>query len=201
MNFYELEIDRRRRFIEGSRDNDWEGIVCPMDPGHQRAGRRLTDLFVDILSWNVVDFSRTMLSDVVITDHALDVLRSAELTGFSVKPIRVSTVPAGVKGSDIPRLWEFVPTGTAGAAHKDSGIVELRRCDGCGLVQYSAYKNGILVDQETYDGSDFFTVIEYPKYILASPRAKSVIETNRLSNVGFVESSKLRWHKGVVEPH
>ncbi|MGH8123136.1 MAG: hypothetical protein ACREPT_10245, partial [Rudaea sp.] len=168
--------------------------------GHQRAGRRLTDLFLDVLSWNVVDFSQTMLGDVVMTDHALEVLQGNGLTGFTVKPTRVSSFPAGVKGSEIPKLWEFIPTGTAGAAHKDSGIVELYKCDGCGLVQYSSFKNGIVVDQKTYDGSDFFTVIEYPKYILVSQRAKLVMEKNRLSNAGFIQSTKLQWPKGVAEP-
>jgi hypothetical protein len=200
MTFYKLEIGRGRKFIEGSSDNDWEPIVCSKDPGHQRTGRRVTDLFLDVLSWNVVDFSRTMLSDVVITDHALEVLRGASLTGFAIKPTRVSSFPVGIKGSEIPQLWEFVPTGTAGAAHRDSGIVELHKCEGCGLVRYSSFKNGIIVNEETYDGSDFFTVIEYPKYILASPRAKLVIERNRLSNVGFVQSSNLQWPKGVTEP-
>jgi len=200
MTFYKLEIGRERKFIEGSRDNDWEPLVCSKDPGHQRAGRRLTDLFLEVLSWNVADFSRTMLSDVVITDHALEVLRGAGLTGFAVKPTRVSSFAAGVKRSEIPPLWEFVPTGTAGAAHPDSGIVELHRCEGCGLMSYSSFKNGIVVNEATYDGSDFFTVIEYPKYILVSPRAKQAIERNRLSNVGFISSSNLQWPKGVAEP-
>lgn len=69
-----------------------------------------------------------------------------------------------------------------------------------GLIRYSAFENGIQVDESTYDGSDFFTVVEYPKYILVNARAKAVIEQACLSNVGFIESSKLKWPDGVIRP-
>lgn len=200
MTFYELEVGRARKFIEGSSRNDWESLICPRDPGHQRVGRRLTPLFLDVLSWNVVDFSRTMLSDIIVADHALQVIREAGLTGFEVQLAIVEGVPAGVTPSDLPKLWELVVTGSGGAAHESSGIVELFRCASCGLVRYSAFEHGITVDESKYDGSDFFTVSEYPKYVLVSERAKAVIEQARLTNVTFVESSKLQWPQGVAKP-
>jgi hypothetical protein len=122
------------------------------------------------------------------------------LTGFQVRPTKVEALPPGVRRSDLPKLWEFVTTGRGGPAHESSGIVELWRCQACGLVRYSAFERGIVVDESTYDGSDFFTVSEYPKYVLVSQRAKAAIEKARLTNVGFVDSSKLEWPKGVVRP-
>ncbi len=200
MNFVKLEISRGRKFVESASDNDWESIICAKDPGHQRAGRRLTDLFLDILSWSVVDFSRTMLSDIVITDHAFQVISEAALTGFEVRPTRVTSLPTGVIAANVPKLWEFIVIGKGGSAHSASGIVELHRCEVCGFVRYSAFEHGILVDESTYDGSDFFTISEYPKYVLASHRAKAAIEKARLTNVNFVDSSKLEWPKGVAKP-
>jgi hypothetical protein len=200
MTFYELQVSRARKFVEGASANDWESVVCPKDPGHQRAGRRLTDLFLDVVSWNVVDFSRTMLSDIVMTDHALEALRQAGLTGFQVRPTKVEAVPEGVNRSDLPKLWEFVVTGEGGPADKAAGIVELSKCQACGLALYSAFEHGILVDEHSYDGSDFFTVSEYPKYVLVSHRAKEAIEKSRLTNVAFVESSQVEWPKGVAKP-
>ena len=200
MAFYKLQIDRERMFIEGGSGNDWESILCAKEPGHQRAGRRITDLKLDVLSWNIVDFSRTMLSDIVITDHALEVLRASALSGFIVKPTQAIEFPACVDRSRFPRLWELVVIGEGGPAHKDSEIVKLRHCIECGHVRYSAYDKGILVDSSTYDGSDFFAVMEYPKHILVSERAKSVIEDNRLTNVSFADPSTQRWPEGVVRP-
>jgi hypothetical protein len=100
----------------------------------------------------------------------------------------------------MPKLWEFVVTGKGGLAHRASGIVELQRCEVCGLVRYSAFERGILVDESTYDGSDFFTVSEYPKYVLVSGRAKAIVEEARLTNVKFIESSNLEWPKGISKP-
>jgi hypothetical protein len=200
MNFWKVEIGLDRPFVEGSEANRWDSIVCAKHKGHQRAGRRLTELSLDVLSWNVVDFSRTMLSDIVVSQHALDVLRDANLSGFAVKPVRLSSYPAGVDGSKLPALWEFIILGTGGRAHRDSGISILRTCDECGLIRYSAFENGIVVDPSSYDGSDFFAVVEYPRYLLVNERAKSVIESSRLTNVRLVDSRTLKWPKGVRRP-
>jgi hypothetical protein len=200
MDFFELQIGRDRKFVEGASANDWESIACEKHPEHQRAGPRITELFLDILSWNVVDFSRTMLSDIVITNHALNVLRAARLTGFEVRPTQIKELPRGVKSSALQSLWELVVTGKGGPAHKASGIVRLQECDECGLVRYSAFEHGILVDESTYDGSDFFSISEYPKYVLVSSRARAAMEQARLTNVGFVQSSLVTWPKGVARP-
>ncbi len=200
MTYYELQVGRAARFVEGASQNDWESIVCPRDAGHRRAGRRLTPLYVDVLSWNVVDFSRTMLSDVVITKNTLDVLHEAGLTGFEVRPARVEGLAPGAKRFNLPKLWEFVVIGSGGPAHEASGIVQLLNCDECGLVRYSAFEHGIQVDESAYDGSDFFTVAEYPKYVLVNPRARGAIEQAGLTNVAFVESAEIEWPCGVVKP-
>ncbi len=200
MAFYKLQIDRAEKFVESSDGNDWEAVRCSANPDHQRAGRRVTVLKLDVVSSNAVDFSRTMLGDIVITNHALDVLRSAHLTGFTVERAAVCALPALTKDSASPTLWEFVVTGRGGPAHEGSGIVRLRQCDQCGLVEYSAFEAGIIVNEPTYDGSDFFVVAEYPNYILASERAKSVIEKNCLTNIEFIESGHLQWPEGVVKP-
>jgi len=196
MTFYKLEVSREQKLIEASEDNDFEPITCEKDPGHQRAGRRVTPLHIDILVSKPVDFSGTMLGDIVISEHARQVLSAAKLTGFTVAKVEVATRLEQFDDS----LWEFVVTGRGGPAHKDSGVKKLRACSECGLVEYSAFDGGIAVDMSRYDGSDFFAVDEYPKYILVSERAKSVIKAGGLTNVTFVESTKLEWPKGVVKP-
>jgi hypothetical protein len=200
VNFWKVEIGRDRPFLEGGEANRWESTSCAKHKGHQRAGRRLTALALDVLSWNVSDFSRTMLGDIVVSQHALDVLRNANLSGFVVNPVRLNSYPAGVDRSKLPMLWEFIILGTGGRARRDSGIAILRKCGDCGLIEYSAFKNGIVVDPSSYNGADFFAVVEYPKYLLVSERAKSVIESTRLTNVRFIDSRGLTWPKGVRRP-
>lgn len=141
-----------------------------------------------------------MLSDIVISDHARQVLQSASLTGYDLHPAEVLTTPESIDRAALPKLWELLVVGRGGPAHKDSGIAKLRECGECGLVEYSAFRNGIVVDPSTYDGSDFFTVVEYPKYVLVSERARAVIEGKRLTNATFIDSTKLEWPHGVIEP-
>jgi hypothetical protein len=196
MTFYKLQVGRERRFIEGASRNDWAAVICPKDAGHRRAGRRVTPLYLDILSYAVVDFSRTMLSDIVITERAHSVLREAGLTGFEVQPARVEDHPAAMKKS-LPVLWEMTVTGKGGPVHKASGVIEIERCEACGLACYSAFKHGIQVDESTYDGSDFFVVREFPKYVLITSRARAVIERAKLTNVKFIEATKVKWPEGI----
>jgi hypothetical protein len=198
--YYDISCIRKFAEFTDLALNDWEGIVCPKDPGHQRAGKRITPLHLDIASKKVVDFSTTFLSDIVITDHALKTLKDADLTGFRVEPVVLHKTPKGMPPSEIPTLWELIVTGDGGYAHPESGIVVRRQCDACGSVRYSAYERGLIVDENAYDGSDFFTIREYPKHVLVNDRAKSVIKNNGLTNVKFVESSKLEWPEGVNKP-
>src|SRR5262249_9459576 len=148
-------------------------------------GRRVTALNLDILSWPPADFSATMLWDAVITERAREVLLRAGLTGFETRSANIGDVPKRLRTTTLPTLSEFIVVGCGGAAHPLSGIRKLVDCEGCGLVRYSSYEHGIVVDMSAYDGSDFFTVDGYPKYILVTERAKRVIEGENLTNVRF----------------
>jgi hypothetical protein len=100
----------------------------------------------------------------------------------------------------VPKLWEFVVTGDGGFSHPDSGVKLKYDCQACGLVRYSAYEHGIVIDEDAYDGSDFFAVKEYPAYVLVNEKAKAVIESHGLTGPNFVESSKLQWPEDVIKP-
>ena len=198
--FYKLVVDGESP-VEVSDGNHWESVKCPKYPGHQRPGRRTTDLHLEVRSKRPIpDFSRTMLSDIIVTQTALDKLVAANLTGFTVKSVIIEPLPKGMRPDMVPRLWEFIVTGSAGHAHERSGIVKLGSCDACGLMSYSAYENGIHVDETRYDGSDFFTVIEYPKHILINRHTKDVIQTGSMTNAEFLESTLVKWPDGVVRP-
>src|SRR5262245_46863520 len=101
-NFFALRVGRDWRSVECSDDNDWESIHCVRDPGHQRAGRRTTELRLDLLASGISDFSTTMLSDVVITSKALMVMRQSGLTGYREVAARVVHRPGTPSDDAIP---------------------------------------------------------------------------------------------------
>lgn len=187
--------ERQYGLAEWADDVKLESIVCPVNPGHQRAGKRLTDLTVMLPSSQVGDFVWTWYHDCLITERVLQLFRQAGLTGFKVRPVVVEKVkrPGKRRLEDIPRLWELVVTGKGGDTRPESGIRVIYRCEACGYTQYSSYRNGILVDEEQWDGSDFFTVNGYPKHILVTERVKDLIIAHRLTNCVLIPAEALRW--------
>ena len=199
MIFYDISY-KEKLCLDMDLGNDWESISCPEDEGHRRAGRRITDLNIQVRSRKIVDFSWTMMSDVVITDRALHVLRNNRLTGFEVKPAIITSSRHRMDRQRLPKFWELIVIGQAGHANPDSGIYLKWKCEACGLVRYSAYENGIIVDEKNWDGSDFSYVVGYPKHILVTERTKNIIESNHLTNVVFTPSNKLKWPELVIKP-
>ena len=73
MAFYRLIVDLDESCIELGQGNDWEGIVCSEHPEHQRAGRRISSLHVEVIGSPLVDFNRTIW--VMSSSRKLHVLR------------------------------------------------------------------------------------------------------------------------------
>jgi len=191
MIFYKLEFGYEESCIEGSESNDWEGIVCTADPRHQRAGRRVTTLHLGITGSKLTDFSRTLL-DFVITDHALTVLKTAGLTGFTVKPTVIDSYPKGFDPQSIPKLWELQVTGWGGMAPVESGMQLIKSCSACGSLKYSGTEHvEQILDETQWDGSDFFFVWPLPKYIFVTERAAKIIHDKQLTGVRLLNSSEL----------
>jgi hypothetical protein len=169
---------------------DLEGIVCPLDPGHQRAGKRLDPLSVLLVRTNVQDFVWTWYSECLIQDHVLDLFREEGLTGFDVKPVKARFKK---KSTDIPpRLWEVVVTGWGGMAPEESGVRLKEICVGCGLSRYYGFHDGsLLINKDQWDGSDFFMVWPYPRFIFVTSRVGEVIKRHRLKGLQLIQPEAL----------
>jgi len=177
-------------------------ITCPANPGHQRSPPgRLTDLTVIIPTGESLksDFIWTWYSEPLINERVVKIFKDTGFTGYELKPVTIKEVKLS-KPSKIPKYWELVVTGKGGDAHPDSGIYLKETCEACGLKVYSAYENGIIVDENNWDGSDFFTVTGYPKHILVTERVKDAIGKNKITNVELTPSNELRWPEGVIKP-
>src|SRR3990172_8594057 len=170
-----------------------ETISCPVYPGHQRAGRRVGILSVVLPSERVGDFVWTWYSDCLITDKTLRLFRDAGLTGFTVNPVEIGpTTEGGKRLATLPTLWELVIVGRGGDADPKSGIHLIYMCPHCGLTRFSSFRNGIVVDQQAWDGSDLFTITGYP-FILVTERVKELAIKHGLTNCALIPSQDLVW--------
>ena len=194
--FYELEKDDRYPDVWYSDNDDFDpfiSIKCPKYPEHQRGKRDINvNLWIDIEKPKMGDFISTVYSDWLITDHVAEIFKAHNLTGYELHPVKVCNKKLNFN------LWELIITGSAGRAHPDSGINLKLYCKYCGLTRYTPIKKGlgIIVDEAHWDGSDFFTIIEYYKYIMITEKVKKIIEENDLKGVRMALPSEL----GIDEP-
>jgi hypothetical protein len=169
-----------------------EGIVCPINDGHQRAGKRLSDLSIMLPPRAARDdFVWTWGSELLLRDRVLQLFNASGFNGFVVKPVKVKFKrPDG----DPPRLWELNVTGWAGMASPESGIRLVESCPACGHLIYSDCDHPErLIDASKWDGSDFFMVWPLPKFIFVTDRVAELIRDESLSGSVVRPSTELRF--------
>lgn len=168
-----------RKPLDSIRAPEYETIICPLDKGHQRAGKRLDNPPIALPSRKLDDFEWTCLTECLIQDHVLALLRESGLTGFDAKPVEARLKKPHAEPP--PKLWELVVTGWGGMAPPESGIRLIRSCEGCGSLRYSGVTDADqLIAASQWDGSDFFIVWPLPRFIFISDRAANVIRAARL---------------------
>jgi hypothetical protein len=188
------------RYAEWARgEMDLEQVICPVNPGHRRGGKRLTNLSVVLPGRTVEDFVWTWQTECLVQDHLLELFRKSGFTGFDVKPVKAAFKRASEQ--EPPRLWELIVTGWAGIASAESGVNLVERCNTCGSLRYSGCSNvEKLIDASQWDGSDFFMVWPLPKFIFITDRVARVIRENRLAGVTIQRFADLRFASGSFSP-
>jgi hypothetical protein len=79
-----------------------EQVICPLEPGHQRGGKRLNDLSITLPRGTVQDFVWTWYSEWLFQCQVLTLFRSEGFTGFNVKPVKARFK----KGTDDDKQWD-----------------------------------------------------------------------------------------------
>lgn len=178
---------------------EWSDKVGGLSTGRLRPpyGQARVDLTIMLPSPKVGDFVWTWYSDCIVTEYVLSLFRQAGFTGFEARPIIVEKIKRLSRKRreevTIPRLWELLIQAKGGDAAPESGIYPLYEIEDSGRFSYSSFRNGIIVDEAKWDGSDFFTVNGYPKYILVTERVKELIIAHQLTNCALIPSHKLEW--------
>lgn len=168
---------------------DLETIVCPLNAGHQRVGRRRSTLKA-IVGAAAGDLVWTWPSDLLVSSRLRESIEKEQLSGLTFRPAEV----VDRRGLGLAnQFWEVVVEGWAGEASPASGIHLTDRCDGCGLLVYSCFTNPAkLVDVEKWDGSDFFIVWPMPRFIFVSHRALEFLNRHGPASFSAIPIEDLR---------
>jgi hypothetical protein len=179
-----------------------ETITCALNPGHQRAGKRLSDLVVKLgVRKALPDVVWTWQSECLLTEKAATLLAKSGLTGFRLRPVTIAQEKNRFEG-EIPRLRELTVTGWGGIATPMSGVRLTEKCPECGLTVYSCFTAPQhLIDQDSWDGSDFFMTWPLPRFIMLSPRAATVVRKWRLSGISVLPVSTMTCFSQLTPGH
>jgi len=194
LRFWSLDAARSAGFAEAARDTDYEQILCPAHEGHRRAGKRIGALSVIVDPLHVDDFTFSWLSDVLVSRRVLDIFQEHRVTGFEVKPAKISYPPL-IKARP-PDLFELVITGSGGLAAPAAGVKLVKSCPSCGLKTYTIAEPSCVIATAAWDGSDLFFVWPLPRYLFASDRLANIIRQESLSGVKLIPAPQIPIERG-----
>jgi len=185
MNYWRLHSpSEEEKLAQWDESVHSEKVECAVHSGHQRSGKRMTDLAVVLPSQKVEDFVWTWISDCLIQDYVLDFFKECNFSGFYVKPVRARFSSKVRRFS--PKLWELRISGWGGVANPESGISldEARSCSACGMLRYTPllYPEN-LMDEKQWDGSDFFIVWPLTRFIFVTDRVIEAIKKKGFNGV------------------
>jgi len=186
--FYQLHYDDKYPDVWfNSKKIQFSMIECSMFPDHNRGERKNENLSIEIKRMKMGDLVSTPFSDWLITDKTAEIFEKEGLTGYKLREVDVSNKVLPFK------LWEIMVVGRAKIT-PDSGMKEIYRCEHCNLVMYgvSNDKTGIVIDENTWDGSDFFRIKENQIAIFVTEKVKKVINDHKLTGAYLVPSTELQ---------
>ena len=163
---------------------EFEKIRCPINPGHSR-GRRNSHLDMVVPCDPAPSVIFTWMSECLIQEPTRLIFESEGLSGFSLLPARAKIKKTGCP---IP-VHELAVTGWGGVAPDASGIKEVERCRGCGLLVYSRLENPEeLIDIRNWDGSDFFIIWPLPRFRFVTERVVEACQRHGITGVAFSQN-------------
>jgi hypothetical protein len=193
--FWLLQRPASQRLAEQAPDRDYETIICPADPDHQRPGKRITSFSVIVHPSALRDFTWTWLSDTLISQKVVDLFEKYRVTGFEAVPVKTS-YPTRIK-TPPPPLFELVVTGWGGWAARAAGVGLTYSCPACGRKKYVIAEPKRLIDPAAWDGNDLFIVWPLPKFRFASSRLAAILRQEKISGVELIPARQIPLERGV----
>jgi hypothetical protein len=192
--FWLLDPPASVRPAKESPDTRYEQVICPLNDGHRRAGRRIGELSVIVPPSGVRDVVFTWSNDILLSKRALDLFKKNRVTGFKATRARTS-YPKNIKAAP-PELFELVVVGWGGWAAPAAGVTLVRSCPGCGHKVYSIGEPSRLLDPAAWDGSDLFIVWPASGFCFMSDRLAGILRRENVSGVKLLPASALPIERG-----
>jgi hypothetical protein len=173
---------------------DYEPVICPAREGHRRIGKRIGELSIVVPPSGVKDFTWVWGRELLISQRVLHLFDQHHVTGFEVKPAKVSFSTASK--TQPPDLFELVVSGWGGLAAPAAGASLVESCPACGFKQYAIAEPSLLIDPAAWDGSDLFFVWPLPGYRFASDRLAGILRQEGVSGLELIPAAEIPMKRG-----
>ncbi len=123
-----------------------------------------------------------------ISQRCLDALQELNLTGYSVRPAKVTAWNKALPETDLSKLvyYQLVVTGRCGSI-RDMQAQYLPKCEVCGRKFVLKQRiTGVMFEEADYDGSDIFAFHNLYNIPIISEDVKKKLRKLKLSNMKFV---------------
>lgn len=169
-----------------------EAVTCPLDEGHQRSGKRISALTVELPLLQQVEPNNaywTWQSELLVSESIVALLQESNLSGFETQPITTMLAGDGKITTDV-NFFQLVATGWGGIASPESGVKLIDHCGKCRLLVYSSPSQcESLIDPKSWDATDVFMVWPLPRFIFLSEQAAKFFLEIKLNNTRILPLS------------
>jgi hypothetical protein len=154
--------------------------------------KQIRSLRVELYGSSITDFIWCDSDEIIISESLKNLFMKSDLGGLDFRQIDVvawwRVDPATSEMVDWgnyespPPLFQMVILGKGGSILPQNKVHVKSACNVCGVISYEPLQNGISVDVNQWDGSDFFVMDEFPGYVLMTERALNFLDENRVRN-------------------
>jgi len=194
--FWLLDPPGNQRLLKRAAVPEFEETPCPVSDDHSARLKRVGDLHVVADPVAEKDFTWTWRNELLVSPKVLAAFQKRRVTGFEIRPI-VAEYPKPIKARP-PELYEVIITGWAGLPSREAGFRVTESCSTCGYKRYAIADPSYLIDPNTWDGSDLFTVWPLPRFPFASDRLANIIRQEMFSGVKLVPAARVHLRKDAV---
>ena len=178
--------------------------VCETQGVWPKARSERTDIEIRIRDVGVLEDIEQVFTSFIVSKKFVRACQSAKLSGIEFyRPLRylVDTNRSGadelvLRCQNEMKYRAIDITGRGGSIAQTSNLKLLKACTACGWEEWSSPQNGIFIDEQQWDGSDFFFVNEIDM-ILMTDQAVRILNNAKLSNFGTQPAEDYRpWSAG-----
>lgn len=132
------------------------------------------------------------VTEILAVDQVKHAFEAEDVKGIEYLDVRVRIV--GTQEKLRSKLWHLSLHRAAHAAPA-MRIVPRSQCPGCGIVDYSTWDDGVVIDETTWDGSDMFRLHEDVVGIIVTEKIRRIVEQKGFTGVSLVpaEEAHDRW--------